>query len=183
MKKEHIIQMYLKTLAAVIAASWWFYKELTLGEVKKWGCSTVFIFSLTVEFPIQYTTILQRCLKALLKPQMLTLTTLLVFISFTCCLHLLLQTDDLFHFGPLLSALLQEYIVPEAAIFHGEGGAMLNNMRIYGTICLLLMALLVFVGVKYVNKLASIFLACVIISIISIYVGALVSAFRQPHFP
>lgn len=77
----------------------------------------------------------------------------------------------------------QLYIVPKAAVFHGDGGAMLNNMRLYGSICLLLMSLLVFVGVKYVNKLASVFLACVIISIISIYVGALVSAFKEPHFP
>uniref|UniRef100_A0A8C7Z8V9 Solute carrier family 12 member 6 n=1 Tax=Oryzias sinensis TaxID=183150 RepID=A0A8C7Z8V9_9TELE len=75
------------------------------------------------------------------------------------------------------------YIVPKAAVFHGDGGAMLNNMRLYGSICLLLMSLLVFVGVKYVNKLASVFLACVIISIISIYVGGLVSAFKEPHFP
>uniref|UniRef100_A0A671VWN0 Solute carrier family 12 member 4 n=1 Tax=Sparus aurata TaxID=8175 RepID=A0A671VWN0_SPAAU len=37
--------------------------------------------------------------------------------------------------------------------------AMLNNMRVYGTICLSLMAVVVFVGVKYVNKLASLFLA------------------------
>uniref|UniRef100_A0A6Q2Z2Q4 Solute carrier family 12 member 6 n=1 Tax=Esox lucius TaxID=8010 RepID=A0A6Q2Z2Q4_ESOLU len=63
------------------------------------------------------------------------------------------------------------------------GAAMLNNMRVYGSIFLLLMALLVFVGVKYVNKLASVFLACVIISILSIYTGALVSAFSPPVFP
>ncbi|CAL9694263.1 unnamed protein product [Knipowitschia caucasica] len=83
--------------------------------------------------------------------------------------------------------ILLMYIAPEAAIFSakgpdGEGAAMLNNMRIYGSMCLLLMSLLVFVGVKYVNKLASIFLACVIVSILSIYVGALVSAFHPPHF-
>lgn len=75
------------------------------------------------------------------------------------------------------------YISPSAAIFEGEGAATLNNMRIYGTIFLLFMALVVFVGVKYVNKLASVFLACVIISILSIYVGALVSAFSVPRFP
>ncbi|KAM8881783.1 solute carrier family 12 member 6 isoform 2-T2 [Synchiropus picturatus] len=79
------------------------------------------------------------------------------------------------------------YIVPEASIFskglEGEGAAMLNNMRVYGSLCLLLMSLLVYVGVKYVNKLASVFLACVIISIISIYVGALVSAVHPPNFP
>ncbi|KAL6118367.1 slc12a6 [Pungitius sinensis] len=84
--------------------------------------------------------------------------------------------------------ILLMYIAPKAAIFEskhpdGEGAAMLNNMRVYGSVCLLLMSLLVFVGVKYVNKLASIFLACVIVSIVSIYVGALVSAFRPPTFP
>uniref|UniRef100_A0A1A8QQK5 Solute carrier family 12 (Potassium/chloride transporters), member 6 n=1 Tax=Nothobranchius pienaari TaxID=704102 RepID=A0A1A8QQK5_9TELE len=79
--------------------------------------------------------------------------------------------------------ILLMYIVPDAAIFKGDGAAMLNNMRIYGSIFLLLMSLLVFVGVKYVNKLASIFLACVIISIISIYAGALVSTFKEPDFP
>ncbi|KAI3376227.1 hypothetical protein L3Q82_016735, partial [Scortum barcoo] len=84
--------------------------------------------------------------------------------------------------------ILLMYIAPKAAIFEakyigGEGAAMLNNMRVYGSICLLLMSLLVFVGVKYVNKLASIFLACVIVSIVSIYVGALVSAFKPPRFP
>lgn len=84
--------------------------------------------------------------------------------------------------------ILLMYIAPRAAIFFssepdGEGAAMLNNMRVYGSICLLLMSLLVFVGVKYVNKLASIFLACVIVSILSIYIGALVSAFYPPDFP
>ncbi|XP_061921838.1 solute carrier family 12 member 6-like isoform X1 [Entelurus aequoreus] len=84
--------------------------------------------------------------------------------------------------------ILLMYIAPDAAIFaakglEGEAAAMLNNMRVYGSICLLLMSLLVFVGVKYVNKLASVFLACVIVSIVSIYVGALVSAFKPPNFP
>ncbi|XP_051945149.1 solute carrier family 12 member 6-like [Xyrauchen texanus] len=84
--------------------------------------------------------------------------------------------------------ILLMYIAPGAAIFvsddpDGKAAALLNNMRVYGSICLLLMCLLVFVGVKYVNKLASVFLACVIISILSIYTGALVSAFKQPSFP
>ena len=87
----------------------------------------------------------------------------------------------------LLPLPLQMYIAPQAAIFiasaaEGEGAALLNNMRVYGSICLLLMSLLVFVGVKYVNKLASVFLACVIVSILSIYIGALVSAFIPPDF-
>ncbi|KAM6980129.1 solute carrier family 12 member 4 [Aplochiton taeniatus] len=80
-----------------------------------------------------------------------------------------------------------KYLVPQAAIFHatnqhGGDSAMLNNMRVYGTICLSLMAVVVFVGVKYVNKLASLFLACVIISIVSIYAGAVKSIFHPPEF-
>ncbi|KAJ8366312.1 hypothetical protein AAFF_G00362780 [Aldrovandia affinis] len=83
--------------------------------------------------------------------------------------------------------ILLMYMVPAAALFHahdedGEEAAQLNNMRVYGSLCLLLMALLVFVGVKYVNKLASVFLACVIVSILSIYTGALVSAFMPRPF-
>ncbi|XP_010774714.1 LOW QUALITY PROTEIN: solute carrier family 12 member 4-like [Notothenia coriiceps] len=80
-----------------------------------------------------------------------------------------------------------KYLVPQAAIFHatdslGGDSAMLNNMRVYGSICLSLMAVVVFVGVKYVNKLASLFLACVIISIVSIYAGALKSMTHPPEF-
>lgn len=89
---------------------------------------------------------------------------------------------SVFFFSP------QKYLVPQAAIFHatdphGSDSAMLNNMRVYGTICLSLMAVVVFVGVKYVNKLASLFLACVIISIVSIYAGALKSMTHPPEFP
>uniref|UniRef100_A0A673I0M2 Solute carrier family 12 member 6-like n=1 Tax=Sinocyclocheilus rhinocerous TaxID=307959 RepID=A0A673I0M2_9TELE len=84
--------------------------------------------------------------------------------------------------------ILLMYIAPSSAIFvsespDGEAAAMLNNMRVYGSIFLVLMSLLVFVGVKYVNKLASVFLACVIVSILSIYTGALVSVFSPPSFP
>uniref|UniRef100_A0A3B4BEW9 Uncharacterized protein n=1 Tax=Periophthalmus magnuspinnatus TaxID=409849 RepID=A0A3B4BEW9_9GOBI len=81
-----------------------------------------------------------------------------------------------------------KYLVPQAAIFHatdhhGTDSASLNNMRVYGSICLSLMAVVVFVGVKYVNKLASLFLACVLISIVSIYIGAIKSISHPPEFP
>ncbi|KAM4592864.1 solute carrier family 12 member 4 [Odontesthes bonariensis] len=81
-----------------------------------------------------------------------------------------------------------KYLVPQAAIFHATGqpssdSALLNNMRVYGSLCLSLMAVVVFVGVKYVNKLASLFLACVIISIVSIYAGAIKSMTHPPEFP
>lgn len=84
--------------------------------------------------------------------------------------------------------IIQTYIVPSGAIFKGEGkeleaAAMLNNMRVYGTCCLALMALVVFVGVKYVNKLALVFLACVVLSILAIYAGVIKTIFKPPDFP
>lgn len=83
---------------------------------------------------------------------------------------------------------MQTYIFPGMAIFKGEeaseeAAAMLNNMRVYGTCVLTCMALVVFVGVKYVNKFALVFLACVILSILSIYAGVIKSAFDPPNFP
>lgn len=83
---------------------------------------------------------------------------------------------------------IQTYIVPKAAIFvaekkEDEVDALLNNMRVYGTCCLALMAVVVFVGVKYVNKLALVFLACVILSILAIYAGVIKTIFEPPDFP
>ncbi|KAK9528234.1 hypothetical protein VZT92_014717 [Zoarces viviparus] len=84
--------------------------------------------------------------------------------------------------------ILLTYIVPQAAIFVAERkeddvNALLNNMRVYGTCCLALMAVVVFVGVKYVNKLALVFLACVILSILAIYAGVIKTIFEPPDFP
>ncbi|XP_067434765.1 solute carrier family 12 member 7 isoform X7 [Thunnus thynnus] len=84
--------------------------------------------------------------------------------------------------------ILLTYIVPKIAIFvaerkEDEVDALLNNMRVYGTGCLALMSLVVFVGVKYVNKLALVFLACVILSILAIYAGVIKTIFEPPDFP
>ncbi|XP_013924500.1 PREDICTED: solute carrier family 12 member 7-like [Thamnophis sirtalis] len=79
--------------------------------------------------------------------------------------------------------ILLKYISPNAAIFHGSEEATLNNMRVYGTCIVALMAIVVFVGVKYVNKLALVFLACVILSIMAIYAGVIKTAFQPPDFP
>ncbi|XP_007605957.2 solute carrier family 12 member 7 isoform X1 [Cricetulus griseus] len=80
------------------------------------------------------------------------------------------------------------YISPSAAIFQaetadGEAAALLNNMRVYGSCALALMAVVVFVGVKYVNKLALVFLACVVLSILAIYAGVIKTAFAPPDIP
>uniref|UniRef100_A0A665WFE3 Solute carrier family 12 member 7-like n=1 Tax=Echeneis naucrates TaxID=173247 RepID=A0A665WFE3_ECHNA len=77
--------------------------------------------------------------------------------------------------------ILLTYIIPTATLFE-EDAAMLNNMRVYGTCCLVLMALVVFVGVKYVNKLALVFLACVILSIMATYAGVIKTIIEPPEF-
>ncbi|XP_036418840.1 solute carrier family 12 member 7-like isoform X1 [Colossoma macropomum] len=77
------------------------------------------------------------------------------------------------------------YIVPEGALFADkmdEPASRQNNMRVYGTCCLALMALMVFVGVKYVNKLALVFLSCVILSIMAVYAGVIRTVIDPPEF-
>lgn len=117
----------------------------------------------------------------------------------TCLLHQVFQSKTAavrylysVSYLPFSSSIfsLQIYIVPQAAIFKIEGlegpeaeAALLNNMRVYGTIVLSFMALVVFVGVKYVNKLALVFLACVILSIVAVYAGVIKTAVDPPVFP
>lgn len=83
---------------------------------------------------------------------------------------------------------IQTYLFPGMAIFKAqdaseEPAVLLNNMRVYGTCVLTCMAIVVFVGVKYVNKFALVFLGCVILSILAIYAGVIKSAFDPPDFP
>lgn len=59
--------------------------------------------------------------------------------------------------------------------FTKDPEAMFNNFRVYGTGLLLIMGMVVFVGVKFVNKFATIALACVILSITAVYVGIFVN--------
>ncbi|XP_065368003.1 solute carrier family 12 member 6 isoform X3 [Calliphora vicina] len=66
------------------------------------------------------------------------------------------------------------YMAPWASIFGDftkDADAMYNNFRVYGTVLLVFMGLIVFLGVKFVNKFAAVALACVIFSIIAVYVG------------
>ncbi|XP_066521337.1 solute carrier family 12 member 7-like isoform X2 [Hoplias malabaricus] len=81
--------------------------------------------------------------------------------------------------------ILLMYIVPEGALFEDkmdEPVSQRNNMRVYGSCCLALMAVMVFVGVKYVNKLALVFLSCVILSIMAIYAGVIRTVIAPPDF-
>ncbi|CAH0562337.1 unnamed protein product [Brassicogethes aeneus] len=50
-----------------------------------------------------------------------------------------------------------------------------NNFRVYGTLLLIVMGIIVYIGVKFVNKFATVALACVIFSIVAVYVGIFVN--------
>ncbi|XP_054278489.1 solute carrier family 12 member 4 isoform X2 [Macrosteles quadrilineatus] len=89
----------------------------------------------------------------------------------------------LFYIGTTLAAamyiigaveIVLTYMAPSLSIFGDftkDVNIMYNNFRVYGTGLLMVMGTIVFVGVKFVNKFASVALACVILSILSIYVG------------
>jgi len=64
-------------------------------------------------------------------------------------------------------------MAPEIVLFGttDDPAVLYNNLRIYGSVLLFIMGVIVFLGVKPVSKAAPIVLSCVIISIISIYVG------------
>ena len=55
-----------------------------------------------------------------------------------------------------------------------------HNFRIYGTIILVLIGLIVFIGIKFVSKLAPISLVAVLVSVVCIYGGIVKSAFYPP---
>ncbi|KAJ4450561.1 hypothetical protein ANN_01988 [Periplaneta americana] len=70
------------------------------------------------------------------------------------------------------------YMAPSLSIFGDftkDASIMYNNFRVYGTGLLLVMGLIVFVGVKFVNKFATVALACVLLSILAVYVGIFVN--------
>ncbi|KAH0949118.1 hypothetical protein HN011_009988, partial [Eciton burchellii] len=70
------------------------------------------------------------------------------------------------------------YMAPSLSIFGDftkDANIMYNNFRVYGTGLLMVMGMIVFVGVKFVNKFATVALACVIFSIIAVYVGLFVN--------
>ena len=54
-------------------------------------------------------------------------------------------------------------------------GDITNSFRLYGTVVLILLAIVVFIGVAFVSRFATVSLACVILSIFCIYIGIFVS--------
>lgn len=63
--------------------------------------------------------------------------------------------------------------------FPGPFGAMTNNMRLYGTILIIIEFLIVAMGVKFVQMLAPVSLVCVICSILACYAGAVEKTFNH----
>lgn len=71
----------------------------------------------------------------------------------------------------------QTYMAPQISVF-GDTTIpenMYNNYRLFGTGLLCVIGMVVYVGVKFVNKFAAVALACVIGSICSIYIGLFVN--------
>ncbi|KAL3315031.1 hypothetical protein Ciccas_006340 [Cichlidogyrus casuarinus] len=69
------------------------------------------------------------------------------------------------------------YICPAAAIGGdlSEARVLFNNTRLYGTCLLILLTCCVFIGIQFVSKFATISLAAVLLSILSIFVGFFIS--------
>ena len=63
-------------------------------------------------------------------------------------------------------------MAPELAYFGDIENSPENNYRVYGTAFVILLCLVVAVGVKFVQFFAPFSLACVIISVICITIGA-----------
>jgi potassium/chloride transporter 4/5/6 len=55
-----------------------------------------------------------------------------------------------------------------------------HNFRIYGTMFLIVIGCCVFIGIKFVSKLAPVSLIAVLLSVICIYAGVVKSAFDPP---
>ena len=75
--------------------------------------------------------------------------------------------------------ILMTYIVGPPMSLFGEDisdpAIKFNNFRVYGTFFVIAMGTIVFFGVKFVNKFAAVALACVLLTIFSIYVGIFVN--------
>ena len=72
----------------------------------------------------------------------------------------------------------QTYMNQDFSIFGvvSQSSNALNNYRVYGTAVLLLLGLIVFIGVAFVSKFATLSLACVILSMFCIYIGIFVAS-------
>ena len=81
--------------------------------------------------------------------------------------------------SPFFSSYLQTYIVGNKMSLFGpdisDDWVKFNNFRVYGTFLVMIMGTIVFFGVKFVNKFAAVALVCVLLTILSIYIGIFVN--------
>ncbi|CAG5131234.1 unnamed protein product, partial [Candidula unifasciata] len=87
----------------------------------------------------------------------------------------------LFYFGTCVAAsmyiigaveILVNYMAPQLNLF----GDVFNSYRLFGTVLLILLTIIVIIGVAFVSKFAALSLACVLISIVCIYIGIFVAS-------
>lgn len=74
--------------------------------------------------------------------------------------------------------IILNYMAPEMALFgdfRTSTTILYHNIRVYGTCFVAICGLLVFIGVKFVSKIAPVALLCVILSILSIYGGVFIN--------
>jgi potassium/chloride transporter 4/5/6 len=80
--------------------------------------------------------------------------------------------------------IILNYMYPDAALFgdfRKDPQILYHNIRVYGTGFVLICSLCVYIGVKFVSKVAPIALVCVILSILSIYGGIFINYEGTPH--
>lgn len=79
--------------------------------------------------------------------------------------------------------IMLNYLCPSWGLFgdfQRDVNIMYHNIRVYGSLLLILVGLLVWIGVKFVSKLAPIALFCVLLSIFSIYAGIFINYNGRP---
>lgn len=74
------------------------------------------------------------------------------------------------------------YLAPQLSLygdFREDQEIMYNNFRTYGTILLIIVGIMVYIGVAFVSKLAPVALFCVIVSILCVYIGVFVNLYGK----
>lgn len=74
--------------------------------------------------------------------------------------------------------IMLNYMAPSWGLFgdfQRDVNILYHNIRVYGTLLLIIVGLMVWIGVKFVSKLAPIALFCVLFSIFSIYLGIFIN--------
>lgn len=79
--------------------------------------------------------------------------------------------------------IMLNYMSPQLGLFgdfQRDVGVLYNNIRVYGTLLLILIGCMVLIGVKFVSRLAPVALFCVLFSIACIYTGIFINYEGKP---